>query len=90
MQNYLGRSLKGEVNMQQVSDKLVQAVESFFSDEIEHTNYKIKELLSQQDVVSNAEIASMNCLHALLEYHVWRLCHKTLIYELHEYRESLS
>lgn len=90
MQNCLVQSLKGEVNMQQVADKLVHAVESYFSDEIQHTNYKIKELLSQQEVVSNAEIASMNCLHALLEYHVWRLCHKTFIYEFHEYRESLS
>lgn len=76
--------------MQLVADKLVHAVESFFSDEIEHTNYKIKEVLSRQDVVSHAEIASMNCLHALLEYHVWRLCHKTFVYEFHKYRESLS
>lgn len=76
--------------MQLVVDKLVHAVASFFSDEIEHTKYKIKELLSRQDVVSHAEIASMNCLHALLEYHVWRLCQKTFVYEFHKYRESLS
>lgn len=75
--------------MQLVADKLVHALESYFSDEIEHTNHKIKELLSRQDVVSHAEIASMNCLHALLEYHAWRLCHKTFVYEFHKFRESL-
>jgi type 2 lantibiotic biosynthesis protein LanM len=76
--------------MQLVADKLVHAVESLFSDEIEHTNYKIKKYLSRQNVVSNGEIASMNCLHTLLEYHVWRLCHKTFVYEFHKYRESVS
>lgn len=76
--------------MQLAANKLVHAVESYFSDEIEHTNYKIKELLSQQDVVLHAEKASMDCLHALLEYHVWRLCQKTFVYEFHKYRESLS
>ncbi|WP_079528018.1 type 2 lanthipeptide synthetase LanM [Halobacillus hunanensis] len=76
--------------MQLVSERLVHAVESFFSDEIEKTNYKVKENLSRQDVVTHAEIASMDCLHTLLEFHVWRLCHKTFVYELHKYRESLS
>lgn len=76
--------------MQLVADKLVLAVESYFSDEIEHCNYKIKGLLSRQDVVSHAEIASMNCLHVLLKYHVWRLCQKTFVYEFHKYRESLA
>lgn len=76
--------------MQLVADKLVDAVKSLFSDEIEHTNNQIKELLSKQDVVSHAEIATMNCLHALLEYHVWRLCQKTFVYEFHKYRENLS
>lgn len=59
--------------MQLAAHKMVLAVESYFSDELELTNYKIKELLSRQDVVSHAEIAATNCLHALLEYHVWRL-----------------
>lgn len=76
--------------MQIVADKLVQAVESFFSDEIEQTNEKIKKLLSRQDVVTNAEMAAMDSLHTLLEYHTWRLCHKTFIYEFHKYREDLS
>ena len=76
--------------MQLVADKLVHAVESYFSDKIEQTNFKIKKLLSQQDVVTHADIASMNCLHTLLEYHVWRLCQKTFVYEFHKYRESIS
>ncbi|MFV9830543.1 hypothetical protein A4A36_10855 [Bacillus subtilis] len=76
--------------MQLAAHKLAHAVESFFSDEIEHTNYNIKELLSRQDIVSHAEIAATNCLHALLDYHVWRLCQKTFVYEFHKYRESLS
>lgn len=87
----MGQSLKrGELKMQLAAHKIVLAVESYFSDELELTNYKIKELLSRQDVVSHAEIAATNCLHALLEYHVWRLCQKTFVYEFHKYRESLS
>lgn len=76
--------------MQIVADKLVHAVENFFSDEIEHTRKKVKELLSRQDAVTNAEKASMDSLHTLLEYHTWRLCHKTFVYEFHKYREDLS
>ncbi|KPN14193.1 hypothetical protein AKG37_08970 [Bacillus australimaris] len=76
--------------MQLVADKLAHAVESLFADEIKYTNNKIKELLSSQDVVSHTEIAASDCLHTLLEYHVWRLCQKTFVYEFHKYRESLS
>lgn len=81
---------KGEQKMQIVADKLGRAVESFFSNEIEQTNKKIKELLSRQDVVTNAETAAMDSLHTLLEYHTWRLSHKTFVYEFHNYRKDLS
>lgn len=76
--------------MQVVSDKLVHAVKSYYIDEIEHTNNKIKEYLSKQDVVLNAETAFMDSFHTLLKHHVWRLSHKTFIYEFHKYRENLS
>lgn len=76
--------------MQIVSDKLVHAVKNYYIDEIEHTNNKIKEYLSKQNVVLNAEIAFMDSFHTLLENHVWRLSHKTFIYEFHKYRENLS
>ncbi|WP_249856680.1 type 2 lanthipeptide synthetase LanM [Bacillus safensis] len=76
--------------MQLVAHKLAHAVESLFADEIKYTNNKIKELLSSQDVVSHTGRAASDCLHTLLEYHVWRLCQKTFVYEFHKYRESLS
>lgn len=76
--------------MQLVANKLSIAVEDLFSNEIEYTNYRIKSYLSQQDVIPHDEMAFMDCLHTLLEYHVWRLCYKTFVYEFHEYRESIS
>ncbi|MCM3003316.1 type 2 lanthipeptide synthetase LanM [Priestia koreensis] len=76
--------------MQLVAEKLVYAVENLFADEINQTKDKVKEHLSKQNCVAHAEIASMDCLHTLLQYHVWRLCHKTFVYEFHKYRESLS
>lgn len=90
MQNCTVWKLKGELKMQLVADKLTHAVESLFSNEIRQTNDNIKEHISRQDAISHSDIASMNCLHTLLEYHVWRLCHKTFVYEFHKYRESLS
>src|SRR5699024_12259831 len=76
--------------MQLVADILSIAVEDLFSNEIEYTNYRIKSYLSQQDVIPNDEMAFMDCLHTLLEYHGWRLCYITFVYECHEYRESIS
>lgn len=76
--------------MRIVAQKLVKAIEDIFNKEIAYANCKSKEHLSQQNIVSYDESIVINCLHKLLEYNIWRLCHKTFVYEFHEYRKSLS
>lgn len=74
--------------MQLVAEKLVDAVANYFSDEIKKTTSEIKKTLSSQNQIEGAEGAAVECLHSLLHYHTWRLCHKTFVYEFHVYRKE--
>lgn len=76
--------------MDLVVQKLVDAVENIFSEEIGNAHDKAIKGLSKQNIVSYDKSIITNVLRKLLEYHVWRLCEKTFVYEFHKYRRSLS
>lgn len=75
--------------MNLIVQKLVDAVENVFSEEISNAHDKAKKRLSRQNIVSYDEEIITDVLRKLLEYHVWRLCQKTFVYEFHKYRRSL-
>ena len=76
--------------MHLVIQKLVDAIECIFSEEIVYTYKSAQRSLSEQNAVLYDELVVKNILRELLEYHVGRLCQKTFVYEFHKFRRNLS
>lgn len=76
--------------MKTISKKLCDGVKTIFSSELNDSKQKIFNSLSQQETVLVNDAIITNFIDSLIEYHVWRLCHKAFVYEFHKYREQLS
>lgn len=76
--------------MQEIIDKLVEAVKVKFSKEINSACEAGKQSFTKQSYVSYDDAVIENVLHDLLKYHVGRLCQKTFIYEFHKYRRDIG
>lgn len=82
--------MKGELFVDKISKKIRDAVKQIFKKEIYAACKKSKEIFAKQNYVRCKEVVVENLMDELLEYHSWRLCQKTFVYEFHEYRKSLS
>ncbi|MBC6308476.1 type 2 lantipeptide synthetase LanM [Listeria sp. FSL L7-1582] len=76
--------------MEIASNKLLCSIKQYYSQELSDTLQKIDRLCMEHREISNVSISLEKCLDSLLETSVWRLCHKTFVYEFHEYRKSVS
>jgi lantibiotic modifying enzyme len=73
-----------------VVQKIVHSAECIFATDIKDTLSNTKKCLFSQEIVSFEHSIIQEVIHSLFEYHIWRLCQKTLIYEFHKYRRRIK
>jgi len=76
--------------MLRLSDKLAGALGVFYGDETRRQADRAQALLERQDAVRVAPGVAAALLEGLVSRHAWTLCHKTFVYDFHEYRRRLG
>lgn len=76
--------------MLQLSDRLADALDVRYGDQSRHTADHAQQLLEAQDAVGVAPGVAAALLDQLVWRHAWATCHKTFVYDFHEYRRGLG
>lgn len=76
--------------IKEATNIITQAIEEINSNILQNNNTQIKKITEAIDDGDNISNLIEQCRNSLIEINVWKITHKTFIYEFHEFRKRIG